>query len=223
MRILLAEDDEQLGESLTAALVLDGYATDWVRRGDDVSTTLASAIYDALVLDIGLPGKSGLEVLQQLRRADDHIPVLLLTARDSVADRVSGLDIGADDYLVKPFDMDELFARLRSLLRRSAGSAGPVLVAGDLEIQPQNHEVTFKGERVSLTAKEMAVLELLARNHGRFVSKTRLEDGIYRWGKEVGSNTVEVYISHLRKRFGRDSIETLRGVGYRLVLSRSPG
>lgn len=218
MRILLAEDDLQLGESLQAALALDGYAVDWLTRGNEVEGAVALHPYDALILDIGLPGKSGLDVLRSLRSKECAVPVMLLTARDSVADRVNGLDIGADDYLSKPFDVDELFARLRSLLRRSAGVSGPVLVAGELEIRPQNHEVTFKGETVVLPAKEAAVLELLVRNRGRFVTKSRLAEGVYSWGEEAGSNTVEVYISHLRKQFGSDSIETLRGVGYRLTL-----
>lgn len=218
MRILLAEDDRQLGESLQAALALDGYAVDWLTSGTEVSAALELAPYDALILDIGLPGKSGLDVLRDLRGQGQQLPVILLTARDSLADRVTGLDIGADDYLSKPFDMEELFARLRSLLRRSAGQPGPSLLAGDLEFNPQTRELHFQGELVSLTAKELAVLELLMRNRGRFVSKARLEEGVYSWSEEVGSNTVEVYISHLRKRFGSDSIETLRGVGYRLVL-----
>jgi DNA-binding response OmpR family regulator len=218
MRILLAEDDQQLGESLTTALALESYAIDWVRRGNDVSPALASAAYEALILDIGLPGMSGLEILRSLRRKGDRTPVMLLTARDAVADRISGLDMGADDYLGKPFDMEELFARLRSLLRRSGGIAAPALVAGELEIYPQTREVVFRQQRSVLPAKEIALLEMLARNRGRFVTRARLEESIYRWGEEIGSNTVEVYISHLRKRFGSENIETLRGVGYRLVL-----
>lgn len=218
MRILLAEDDQQLGESLSGALTLDGYNIDWVRRGNEVAPALSAANYAALILDIGLPGLSGLEVLRGIRRKGDRIPVMLLTARDAVADRINGLDMGADDYLGKPFDMDELFARLRSLLRRSGGISAPVLVAGGLEIHTESREVVFQQQRSVLPAKEMAVLEMLARNRGRFVTKARLEESIYRWGEEIGSNTVEVYISHLRKRFGSENIETLRGVGYRLVL-----
>lgn len=218
MQILLAEDDRQLGESLAGALALDGYGVLWLRRGDEVAKALASGNYDALILDIGLPGMSGLEILRSLRRKGDQTPVMLLTARDAVADRVSGLDMGADDYLGKPFDMDELFARLRSLLRRSGSLPEPVLVAGALEIYPGSREVVFQQQRAVLPAKEMAVLEVLARNRGRFVTRARLEEGIYRWGEEIGSNTVEVYISHLRKRLGSSHIETLRGVGYRLVV-----
>lgn len=218
MRVLLAEDDQQLGESLKAALALDGYAVDWFKNGLEITSAVALASYDALILDIGLPGKSGLDILRDLRQSGEQLPVMLLTARDAVADRVNGLDIGADDYLSKPFDVDELFARLRSLLRRSAGVAGPSLIAGDLEIFQQNHEVRFQGETVVLPAKEVALLEVLARSRGRFVTKARLAESLYSWDEEVGSNTLEVYISHLRKQFGSDAIETLRGVGYRLTL-----
>ena len=218
MRLLLAEDDKQLGESLQAALALEGYAVDWLTRGSEVLHATEVAGYDAVILDIGLPGLSGLEVLRALRQRGESLPVMLLTARDTVADRVQGLDVGADDYLSKPFDVNELFARLRSILRRSAGVAGPSLVAGELEIFLHNHEVRFRGEALVLPAKEVALLEVLARNRGRFVTKTRLAESLYSWDDEVGSNTLEVYISHLRKQFGSDSIETLRGVGYRLVL-----
>jgi DNA-binding response OmpR family regulator len=218
MRILLAEDDQQLGDSLNAALALDGYAVDWLSHGDEVLSALELSPYDALILDIGLPGQSGLQILQTMRQRAMSVPVILLTARDRVEDRVNGLDLGADDYLSKPFDMDELFARLRSLIRRSAGIANPALVAGELELFPHSHEVKFRGEMLNLPSKEVAVLEILVRNRGRFVSKTRLEEGLYSWGDEIGSNTVEVYISHLRKQLGGDSIETLRGIGYRLTL-----
>lgn len=218
MRILLAEDDRQLGESLHAALALEGYAVDWVTRGDEAQTAAGTTAYDALILDIGLPVRSGLQVLKALRESGAAVPVMMLTARDGVSERVAGLDLGADDYLGKPFDMDELFARLRSLLRRSAGVAGPALVAGDLEIRLQTREVLLRGQPLLLPAKQVAVLELLARSRGHFVPKARLEEGLYRWGEEVGSNTVEVYVSQLRKQLGADSIETLRGVGYRLAL-----
>jgi DNA-binding response OmpR family regulator len=218
MRILLAEDDRQLGESLSSALKLDGYAVDWIRRGDEVAQTLSGTSHDALILDIGLPGTSGLDILRALRRKGMQTPVMLLTARDSVADRISGLDTGADDYLGKPFDMNELFARLRSLLRRSGSIAAAVLVAGELEIHADSRRIVYRKQESVLPAKEMAVLETLARNRGRFVTRARLEECIYRWGEEIGSNTVEVYVSHLRKRLGSSAIETLRGVGYRLAI-----
>ncbi len=218
MRLLLAEDDKHLGESLRAALELDGYAVDWLRRGDEASAAVSTTDYDALIVDIGLPGQSGLDIVRELRGHGLTVPVLLLTARDAVADRVRGLDSGADDYLSKPFDMDELFARLRSLLRRSAGIAGPALQAGPLALNPQHRTATYRGQPLVLSAKELDVLEILLRNRRRFVSKARLEQGLYNWDDEVESNTVEVYISRLRKQLGGSSIETLRGVGYRLVL-----
>lgn len=218
MRILLAEDDVQLGESLEEALTVEGYAVDRCQRGDAVLPALALTPYDALILDIGLPGSSGFSVLKQLRERESQLPVILLTARDTVTDRVKGLDLGADDYLGKPFAMDELFARLRSCLRRTAGSSGPQLVAGPLQLDLVSRELSLDGERMTLPVKELAVLEVLMRNHGHFVPRTRLESSVYNWDNQVGSNTVEVYISHLRKRLGSEAIETLRGVGYRLLL-----
>lgn len=217
MRILVAEDDRQLGETLAEVLALEGHAVDWLQRGDAVAAALATATYDAVVLDIGLPGGDGLSVLRALRARGDAVPVMLLTARDTPAERVAGLDSGADDYLGKPFDMDELCARLRSLLRRSVGLAARSLVAGALELDPQGRVARWHGEPLALTAREFAVLELLARARGRFVSRRRLEDGLYGWDDEVGSNTVEVFVSRLRKLLGARSIETLRGVGYRLL------
>lgn len=218
MRILLAEDDHQLGESLEEALTLEGYAVDRCLRGDAVLPALQLAPFDALILDIGLPGSSGFTVLQQLRERGSMLPVLLLTARDTVSDRVKGLDLGADDYLGKPFAMDELFARLRSCLRRTAGASGPQLTTGELQLDLVSRELSFQGQRLTMPVKELAVLEVLMRNRGRFVPRTRLEASVYNWDNQVGSNTLEVYISHLRKRLGSDAIETLRGVGYRLLL-----
>ena len=218
MRILLAEDDAQFGESLLEALALEGYAVDHCMRGDAVLPALHLAPYDALILDIGLPGMSGLDVLKALRKRGSSIPVLLLTARDAVSDRVQGLDLGADDYLGKPFAMDELFARLRSCLRRTAGASGPQLIAGNLQLDLVSRELQFQGQAMTIPVKELAVLEVLMRNRGRFVPRARLEASIYNWDTQVGSNTVEVYISHLRKRLGGGAIETLRGVGYRLLL-----
>ncbi len=216
MRILLVEDDMQLGESLVAALKLELYAVDWLKSGEAVCSALGSTRYDLLILDLGLPGMSGMQVLRQLRADRCILPVLLLTARTTLADKVNGLDSGADDYLAKPFEMDELFARLRSLLRRKSEQRATQLVVGELNLDPVNRTVTFLGEAQMLTAREYAILEILLRNTGRFVSRTRLEEGLYSWGEEVGSNTVEVYISRLRKRFGSELIETMRGVGYRV-------
>ena len=216
MRVLLVEDDEQLGESLEAALRMEQYAVDWVRSGEPVRAALGATPYDLLILDLGLPGVPGMQVLRQLR-ADKHVlPVLLLTARNTLADKVDGLDSGADDYQTKPFEIDEMFARVRSLLRRKGDSKISRLEVAGISLDPGDRVVEFAGASLDLTAREFAILEILLRNAGRFVSRQRLEEGIYSWGEEVGSNTVEVYISRLRKRFGSSLIETMRGVGYRI-------
>ncbi len=216
MRILLVEDDSQLGESLEAALRLEQYAVDWLTSGEPVRAALGATPYDLLILDLGIPGVPGMQVLRQLRADKHELPVLLLTARNTLEDKVDGLDSGADDYLTKPFEMDELFARLRSLLRRRGRSGNVQMEAAGIAVDPVDRVVSFQGEMLDLTAREYAILEILVRNAGRFVSRARLEEGIYSWGEEVGSNTVEVYISRLRKRFGSEAIETMRGVGYRI-------
>jgi DNA-binding response OmpR family regulator len=216
VRILLVEDDPQLGESLEAALRLEQYAVDWLRSGAPVRATLGATPYDLLILDLGLPGVPGMQVLRQLRADKQTLPVLLLTARNTLEDKVDGLDSGADDFLTKPFEIDELFARVRSLLRRRGDQRSTRMEAAGITVDPAKRIVEFEGEDVTLTAREFAILEILVRNAGRFVSRARLEEGIYSWGEEVGSNTVEVYISRLRKRFGSGTIETMRGVGYRI-------
>lgn len=216
MRILLAEDDTQLGESLEEALRLEGYALDWLRSGEQVRSALAATPYDLLILDLGLPRVPGLQVLRQLRVDKHRLPVLVLTARNTVADKVDGLDAGADDYLTKPFEIAELFARVRALLRRRGDHRAGCLDAAGISLDPVHRQVWLQDEELTLTAREFAILEILMRNAGRFVSRGRLEEGIYSWGEEVESNTVEVYISRLRKRFGSDTIETMRGVGYRI-------
>lgn len=216
MRILLVEDDIQLGESLEAALKLEQYAVDWLRSGEPVRSSLSATPYDLLILDLGLPGVPGMQVLRQLRSDKHLIPVLLLTARNTLVDKVDGLDSGADDYLTKPFEMDELFARVRSMLRRQGDRKAQQFEAAGITVDPVDRSVLFEAVEVTLTGREYAILEILIRNAGRFVSRARLEEGIYSWGEEVGSNTVEVYVSRLRKRFGSGSIETMRGVGYRM-------
>lgn len=216
MRVLLVEDDDQLGESLAAALRLEGYAVDWLQCGAGASASLSATPYDLLILDIGLPDISGLRVLRQLRSDHHVLPVLMLTARSAVADRVDGLDAGADDFLAKPFELDELFARLRSLLRRRDGYRKPLLEAAGVALDPVSRDARCDGLPVGLTARELGILEILLRNAGRYVSRAQLEEGIYSWGEEVGSNTVEVYISRLRKQLGSTRIQTQRGVGYRI-------
>jgi len=216
MRILLVEDDQQLGDSVHRALCAEGYAVDWLDDGRLAVPAVTAESFDLVVLDLRLPGKSGIEILRSLREQGVQTPVLLLTACDDLSDKVAGLDAGADDYLTKPFEMDELFARARSLLRRS-GLKAPTLRAEGLEMDPASRRVVFEGSEISdLTAKEFAILEMLLRSRGRFVTKSRLLEGSSSWGEEVESNTVEVYVSRLRKRFGHDRIETLRGVGYRM-------
>ena len=217
MRILLVEDDLQLGESVEAALQLEQYAVDWLQSGAPVKSALAATPYDLVILDLGLPEVPGMQVLRQLRHDKHELPVLLLTARNALNDKVDGLDAGADDYLTKPFEIDELFARVRSLLRRGSRQPANLLSASGISMDPADRSVHWQGELVDLTARESSILEMLLRSAGRFVSRSRLEEGIYAWGEEVGSNTVEVYVSRLRKRFGSELIQTMRGVGYRIA------
>jgi two-component system response regulator QseB len=216
MRILLVEDDRHLGQSLRRALVLARYACDWVDDGEQVLSVLNSTHFDLLVMDVGLPGRSGLEILHEIRTKHIPIPVLLLTARDAIEDKVEGLDSGADDYLTKPFDLDELHARIRVLLRRHNDLDQNILYCGSLRLDCKEREVFQDHKPVELTVTETAILELLMRSCGHYVSTKRLEDSIYSWGREVESNTVQVYISRLRKRLGSDLIENKRGVGYRI-------
>lgn len=217
MRILLVEDDPSLGESVQSWLQLDGYAVDWVQRGDEGETALKLHHYDAVLLDRGLPALSGDMLLKHLRQHDPHTPVLMITARDTLTDRVNGLDLGADDYLVKPFDLEELSARLRAALRRGGSQQGlSTLQHGPIELDPASKQVLFQGTPVTLTAREYAVLHALMLNKPRLQSRAQLEEALYGWGDEVESNTVEVHIHHLRKKFGRKLIRTVRGMGYML-------
>lgn len=214
MRILLVEDDELLGDGLQAGLRHCGFQADWLRDGESARVALQTDDYAAVVLDLGLPRLDGLGLLRALRGAGNATPVLVLTARDATADKVTGLDGGADDYLVKPVDLDELAARLRALIRRAGGQAAPMLSVAGIELDPAGHRVRLDGAPVDLPAKEFAILEMLMRNAGKVISRAQLESALYGWGEGVESNAVEVYIHHLRRKLGRDRIRTLRGVGY---------
>jgi DNA-binding response OmpR family regulator len=216
MRILLAEDDSMLGDGLRAGLRQMGFQVDWVRDGVAAERELRAVDYAAAVLDLGLPGKDGMEVLQALRAARNTIPVLVLTARDAVPDRIRGLDAGADDYVLKPVDLHELAARLRSLVRRSHGVAQDMLQAGALSLDPSARQVTWMGEAIPLSTREFDLLHTLMRSAGRVLSREQLEQQMYSWGLEVESNTIEVHIHHLRRKLQADVIQTVRGVGYML-------
>jgi len=214
MRLLLVEDDTMIGDSVRQGLRQDGFAVDWVQDGETAELALRTTEYALILLDLGLPKKSGLEVLRTLRRTGNPIPVLILTARDAVADRVRGLDDGADDYLVKPFALDELAARIRALLRRHSGRADPLITYGDLILNPATHQVTWRGQDVALSGREFAVLQALLERPGAVLSRVQLEERLYGWEEEVASNTVEVHIHHLRHKLDPALIRTIRGVGY---------
>lgn len=214
MRLLLVEDDPLLGDGVRAGLKQSGFAVDWVTDGQMAQHALGSEEYSLMVLDIGLPKMSGLDLLKWLRQRGSNLPVLMLTARDTVADRVGGLDSGADDYLVKPFDLDELVARLRALIRRAAGKAAPTLQHGAILVDLAAHAATLQGAPIELSAREFALLVELMQNSGRVLSREQLEQRLYGWGEEVESNSVEVHIHHLRKKLGAELIRTVRGVGY---------
>jgi two-component system OmpR family response regulator/two-component system response regulator QseB len=229
MRLLLVEDDLMIGESLRLALRQDGYAVDWVRDISAAHATLASERFDLVLLDLGLPeggppsqpgsansnpAASGLDVLKALRARQDNTPVIVLTARDGPGERVLGLDSGADDYLVKPFELDELNARIRAVLRRHSGRAQPLLSCGAVTLDPATRQVTLAGQPVLLSARELALLEALLQRPGALLSRAQLEDRLYGWGEEIESNAVTVYIHQLRRKLGADFIQNVRGVGY---------
>lgn len=214
MRLLLVEDDPMIGEAVQDLLRAEDYAVDWVRDGDAADTALLANAYDLVMLDLGLPKRDGIAVLRDLRTRKDRTPVLVATARDAVAQRIEGLDAGADDYVLKPYDLDELLARIRALLRRAAGRAEPVYEHKGVSINPSTREASVNGVPVVLSGREWAVLEPLLARPGLVLSRQQLEDKLYGWGDEVSSNAVEVYIHGLRKKLGPDILLNVRGVGY---------
>jgi len=217
MRILIVEDDPQLGDGLTVGLRQAGFAVDWVRDGQAADNALQAEDFDLVVLDLGLPRLSGMDVLSRARARGQRVPILILTARDATGDKVAGLDAGADDYLVKPIDLDELSARIRALSRRSAGRAVPLLVHGNIALDPAAHEVTLDGLAVELSSREFSLLQMLLESAGRVLTRSQLEQSMYGWRDEPDSNALEVHIHHLRKKLGSDLIRTLRGVGYTIA------
>ena len=214
MRILLAEDDHALGQALTDGLRQLGYTVDWITDGAQAAVALTDTLYAAAVLDWNLPRKSGPAIIAEMRGRKNDTPVLLLTARDGLPDRVAGLDAGADDYVVKPVHLEELAARLRALLRRADGQVEPVIQVGELEVTPAARSASLAGAPLELTAREYALLEMLVRHPGRAYSRSQLEEALYGWDQEVASNAVEVHIHHLRQKLGLGWIRTLRGIGY---------
>lgn len=216
MRLLLVEDDPMIGETVLDLLRADHHAVDWVRDGEIADTALRTATYDLVILDLGLPGQGGLNLLRTLRTRGNHVPVLIATARDAVADRIAGLDAGADDYLVKPYNLDELLARIRALVRRAAGRGAPVFEHHGVRLDTVRREASVEGDQVTLSAREWAVLESLIAQPGQVLSRAQLEERLYGWNDAVSSNAVEVYIHGLRRKLGNDFIVNVRGVGYRI-------
>ena len=214
MRVLVVEDDRMIAKGLHTALRQDGYAVDGVSDGRSASEALRSSKFDLVLLDLGLPGRDGLEVLRELRGRGDSTPVIIVTARDDIENRIEGLDAGADDYIVKPFDLNEVAARMRSVLRRAAGRGDPCIRHRGICLNPVSHEVERDGEPVILSAHEFAVLEALLQRPGAVLSRAQLEDRLYGWNDSIESNAVEVYVHGLRRKLGSDAIRTLRGVGY---------
>lgn len=216
MRVLIVEDDALLGDALAAGLKQRGFDTDWVQDGRDAQVAARAQPFAAIDLDLGLPGMSGLDLLRGERARGNKVPLLVLTARDAVQDRIAGLDSGADDYAVKPTDLDELAARLPALVRRSKGETAPVLQIGPLVLDPAARTVTREGQAVELQPREFALLQELMLNAGRVLSREQLEERMYRWGDEVESNAVDVHVHHLRRKLGTQVVKTIRGVGYML-------
>lgn len=219
MRILLIEDDAMIGTAVRIGFGQAGFAVDWVTDGRAAELSLANGVYDLAILDLGLPKKDGMAILSTLRGLGNSMPVLIASARDTVRDRIAGLEAGADDYVLKPFDLDELVARVRALLRRHVGSGSPVHTFGALVLDPVRKTVQKHGDPVELSAKEFAVLEALMQRPGAVLSREQLEESVYGWGEEVGSNAIEVHLHHLRKKLGTGVIKNVRGVGYRVTES----
>ena len=215
MRVLLVEDDPMIGSAVQAALKDASYAADWVKDGSAALTALAAQHYDLVLLDLGLPGRDGLDVLRTLRSRESALPVLVVTARDAVDDRVAGLDAGADDYILKPFEISELLARMRAVLRRQGGQANPILSSALLTLDPATHEASRQGQpTVRLSNREFALLHALMQRPGAILSRADLEDRIYGWGQEVESNAIEYLIHSLRKKLGSEAIRNIRGAGW---------
>jgi two-component system response regulator QseB len=214
MRVLLVEDDAMIAQGLQTALRQSGFAIDWMRDGKSAAAALQGSVFDVVLLDLGLPHRDGIEVLRELRLRGDATPVIILTARDEIQHRIAGLDAGADDYIVKPFDLDEVTARMRSVLRRAAGRGDPSIRHGELRLDPVAHTLERGGVSVNVSAHEFAVLEALLQRPGAVLSRAQLEDRLYGWDEQIGSNAIEVYIHGLRRKLGSDAIRTLRGVGY---------
>ena len=216
MRLLLVEDDPMIGEAIRTGLKRDGFAVDWVHDAAAAARALGSEPFEVVLLDLGLPGGDGLGFLRTLRARGQSLPVLIITARDAIADRVAGLDAGADDYLTKPFDLDELAARLRALLRRKSGRTSPQIEHLGVTLDPAAHRVTRDGVEVALSPREFALLQLLLERPGTILSRAQLEERLYGWGEEVESNAIEVHVHGLRRKLGAEFIRTVRGVGYRV-------
>lgn len=216
MRVLLVEDDPILGDGLVTAMRSAGYTVDWLKDGKQALQALQTESLDLVVLDLGLPGLDGLDVIKHSRKQDVETPILILTARDTINDRITGLDLGADDYLTKPFDLGELLARTRSLMRRSHGRSQPLLEKCGLRINPARREVSYNDQPVDLSAKEYKILLYLLENAGRVVSRSQLEDQLYGWDQAIDSNALEVHIHNLRKKLDNTIIKTIRGAGYQI-------
>lgn len=215
MRILLVEDDELLGKGIRSGLAQQtGYTIDWLKDGESAEHAILSEHFDMIILDIGLPKRNGLEVLSNIRTKGIKTPLVILSARESVTDRIKGLDTGADDYLPKPFDLNELFARLRAVARRSAGRADPLIHYGDIQLDPACHSVYQDETRINISPREFALLHKLLENTGHVISREQLSQSLYGWDTEIDSNAVEVHIHNLRKKLGNKLIQTVRGVGY---------